>query len=134
MLTQYHSVISLPRDPLGTTKLVKHDIPLKPGTTPIYIPAYRFPHFQRKQLNRIVRDMRLQGVFEERNSPLNFPLFLVSEKNGTSLPVVDHRQSHKHCQRERYPLLLFRTSWCPSAHKIGCSPNLTSGQDNGKCR
>ncbi len=44
LLTKYHSVISFPGDPLGSTSAIKHEIPLRDDATPVYIPAYRHSH------------------------------------------------------------------------------------------
>ncbi len=52
LLTRFHEIITLPGDPLGSTTLVQHHIPLKPDTAPVYIPAHRFPHSQCQVLEK----------------------------------------------------------------------------------
>ncbi len=108
LLTKYHAVISLPGDPLESTNAIKHEIPLKDDAAPVYISAYRYPHAHRVVIDRLVKDMLAQDVIEPSTSPWNFPLFLVSKKDGSYQPVVDYRKPnncvsknvfHCHCYR-----------------------------------
>ncbi len=50
-LTRYRDTIALSGEALGTTSLVAHNIKLKPGIRPVYIPAYRLPHSQSQVVN-----------------------------------------------------------------------------------
>ncbi len=43
LLLKHNEAVALPGDALGKTNLLKHQIKLKPGTQPIYIPSYRLP-------------------------------------------------------------------------------------------
>ncbi len=95
LLTKYHTVISLPGDPLGSTTAIKHDIPLRDDAAPVYVPAYRHPHEHRAVIDRLVKDMLAKDVIEPSTSPVNFPLFLVSKKDGSYRPVVDYRKLNK---------------------------------------
>ncbi len=44
LLGRYREAIAVPGEPLGATSCLEHHIKLKPGTQPIYVPAYRLPH------------------------------------------------------------------------------------------
>ncbi len=44
LLHKYREVIALPGESLGATDKAEHHIRLKPGTKPVYIPAYRLLH------------------------------------------------------------------------------------------
>ncbi len=58
LLGWHREVIALPGEPLGATTCIEHHIKLKPGTQPIYVPAYRLPHSQREIVEEHVKDMK----------------------------------------------------------------------------
>lgn len=68
----------MPGKPLGTTTtLAERAIKLKPGTSPIYIPAYRLLHSQRRIVDNQIAEMKEQGVITDSCSPWDSPKFLV---------------------------------------------------------
>ncbi len=91
LLHQYHDVIALPGEPLGTTDTTEHKIRVKPDTKPVYMPAYRLTHSQRQVVDEQVKDMLDQGVIQQSRSPWKSPLFLVPKKDGSFRPVIDFR-------------------------------------------
>ncbi len=107
LLQTYHSTVSLPGDPIGSTNALKHHIPVDPTVPSIYIPSYRAPHAQRTILDQAVKDM-LAHIIEPTNSPWNFPIFFVKKKNGQYRPVVDYRKLNAVSQPQRYPLPVLR--------------------------
>ena len=80
LLNEFRDVVALSGESLGRTNLIEHHINLKPGISPIYVPAYRLPHSQRETVSKLVEDMMQQGVIEPSVSPWNFPLILVPKK------------------------------------------------------
>ena len=103
-LQQYRDVIALPGEPLGVTDKAEHHIKLKPNTHPVYIPAYRLPHSQRKIVEEYVNEMLDQGVVKSSKSPWNSPIFLVPKKDGKYRPVIDFRKVNAVTEDDRYPL------------------------------
>ncbi len=104
LLGRYREVIALPGEPLGATTCLEHHIKLKPGTQPIYVPAYRLPHSQREIVEEHVKDMKAQGVIQDSLSPWNSPIFLVPKKDGSFRPVIDFRRVNEVTENEKYPL------------------------------
>ena len=104
LLQRYRDVIALPGEALGATDRTEHNIKLKPGTKPVYIPAYRLPHSQRKVVDEQIKEMLDQGVIQNSKSPWNSPLFLVPKKDGTYRPVIDFRKVNEVTENDRYPL------------------------------
>ncbi len=103
-LTRYRVTIALSGEALGTTFLISHNITLKPGTRPGYIPAYRLPHSQRQEVNQQIEEMLEQGVIQHSTSPWNSPLFLVPKMDGQFRPVIDVRKVNEVTEDDRYPL------------------------------
>ncbi len=92
MLHKYREVIGLRGKSLGATDKAKRHIILKPGAKPVYIPAYRLSHSQRRVVDEQVKDMLKQGVLQASRSTGNSPLFLVPKKDGQFRPVIDFRK------------------------------------------
>ncbi len=87
---------------LGATSLTEHNIKIKPGTRPIYIPAYRLLHSQRQVVSEQIEEMLEQGVIQHSTSPWNSPLFLVPKKDGQFRPVIDFRKVSEVIEDDRY--------------------------------
>lgn len=104
LLEKYSRVVALPGDSLGHTDQIAHNIPLKEGARPCYIPAYRIPHSQKEKIENIIADMESQGVIEMSKSPWNSPMFLVPKKGGELRPVVDFRKVNSMTLPDRYPI------------------------------
>ncbi len=80
------------------------ELPLKSGTKPVYIPAYKLPHSQRQVVDEQIDDMLQQGVIQPSKSPWNSPLFLVPKKDGQFRPVIDLRKVNEVTEDDRFPL------------------------------
>ena len=94
----------MPGDALGKTTLLQHKIKLKPGTQPIYVPAYRLPHSRIATVDKLIAEMLSQDVIEPSDSEWNFPLILVPKPDGTMRPVIDYRKLNEHTIPDRLPL------------------------------
>ncbi len=94
----------MPGEPLAATTCIEHYIKLNVGTQPIYVPAYRLPHNQRKIVEEHIRDMKAQGVIQDSLSPRNSPIFLVPKKDGSFRPVIDFSRVNEVTEDEKYPL------------------------------
>ena len=104
LLFLHKAAVALPGDALGKTTLLKHRIKLKPGTQPIYVPAYRLPHSKIATVDKLIAEMLSQDVIEHSNSEWNFPLILVPKSDGTMRPVIDYRKLNEHTIPDRLPL------------------------------
>ncbi len=102
-LTRYRDTIALSGEALGATSLMAHNIKLKPGTRPVYIPVYRLPQSQRQVVNEQIEEMLEQGVIQHSTSPWNSPFFLVPKKEGHFQPVIDFRKVNEVTEDDRYP-------------------------------
>ena len=104
LLMLHKAAVALPGDALGKTTLLQHKIKLKPGTQPIYVPAYRLPHSRLATVDKLVADMLSQDVIESSDSEWNFPLILVPKPDGTMRPVIDYRKLNEQTIPDRLPL------------------------------
>ena len=62
LFKKYRDVITLPEESLDVTDKTEPYIKLKPGSQPVYIPAYRLPHIQRQVVAEAIDEMLEEGV------------------------------------------------------------------------
>ncbi len=101
LLIKHKAADALPGDALGKTDLLKHQIKLKPGTQPIYIPSYRLAHTKLATVDKLINEMLSQDVIEPSDTEWNFPLILVPKSDGNMRLVMDYRELDKHTVPDR---------------------------------
>ncbi|KAF3637815.1 putative pumilio -like protein 24-like [Capsicum annuum] len=69
-------------------------ISLIPGSTPVNVRPYRYPHFQKGEIERLVCDMLKSGVIQPSFSPYSSPVLLVRKKDGTWRFYVDYNNNN----------------------------------------
>lgn len=72
-----------------------HQIPLKERTAPIPIRPYRYPHYQKIEIENIVKDLLDSRVVRPSQSPFALPILLVKKSYGTWRMCVDYRALNK---------------------------------------
>jgi len=87
----------------GNCKIGEHVINLQ-DSSPIRQVPRRIPIYMRKEVNKIIMDMRNQGVIEESKSPWMSPAVLVKKKDGTIRFCIDYRKLNAVTKKDSYPL------------------------------
>jgi len=64
----------------------------------------RIPFQMREEVNKIIEDMRKQGVIEESQSPWMSPAVLVKKKDGSIRFCVDYRKLNSKTVKDSFPL------------------------------
>jgi len=75
----------------GNCDIVKHVVNVR-DPLPIKQVPRRIPFHMREEVNKIIEDMRKQGIIEESQSPWISPAVLVKKKDGTIRFCVDYRK------------------------------------------
>ena len=104
LLNDCRGAIALDNEPLGVTDVLKHEIKIQDGASPVNQRPYKTPHKHLPALNKAVEDMLRDDVIEHSLSSWNSPLILVKKKDGTLRPCVDFRRLNKVTIPCRFPI------------------------------
>ncbi|KAH0641019.1 hypothetical protein KY285_037605 [Solanum tuberosum] len=103
LLNTYSDVFQPPKT-LPLSRPQDHHIPLLPGANPVNDQPYRYPHFQKTEIKRLVSDMLQSGVILPSSSPYSSPILLVRKKDGTWHSYVDYRALNAITVKDRFPI------------------------------
>ena len=102
ILVEYSNLFQEPRQ-LPPSRDIDHNIPLKEGTELVNVRPYRYPYFQKSEIEKQVQEMLNSGLIRPSTSPFSSPVLLVK---------IDFKESSKsHIKRKvkssNHFLLLF---------------------------
>lgn len=103
LLHQYDQLFQTPSR-LPPPRQVVHRITLKPSTTPVTVRPYRYPHFQKNEIERQVSDLLSAGLIRSSTSPYSSPVLLVKKKDDTWRLCVNYRALNYVTVRDRFPI------------------------------
>ncbi|XP_035836073.1 uncharacterized protein LOC118484192 [Helianthus annuus] len=94
------------QDPHGLppNRLHDHHIPLLNNNHTVNVKPYRYPHFQKQIMTRLITDMLTDGVIRPSQSPFSSPVLLVKKKDGSWRFCVDYRALNAATVRDRFPI------------------------------
>ncbi|KMQ84394.1 krab-a domain-containing protein, partial [Lasius niger] len=87
----------------GNCGVLEHDIKVT-DSKPIKQAPRRVPIYLREEVDRIIKEMKSQGVIEESRSPWVSPVVLVKKKDGSFRFCVDYRKLNSVTVKDSYPL------------------------------
>ena len=78
LLTEYSHIFDLPIE-LPPKRPHDHRIPLQPNQDPISVRPYRYPYYQRAEIEKMVREFLDSGIIRPSTSPFSSPVLLVKK-------------------------------------------------------
>lgn len=103
LLHHYDNVFAKPKV-LTPTHDSDHHIPLLPDTKPVNVRPYKYPHYRKAEIERLVQVILDEGVIRSTRSPFSSPILLVQKKNGSWQFCVDYRALNTVTVKDRYPI------------------------------
>lgn len=103
VLTECSEVFQVPTE-LPPKRLFEHRIHLSSGSKPVNVRPYRYPYFQKNEIERLVKEMLDQGLIRPSQSPFSSPVLLVKKKDGSFRFCVDYRALNAVTIKDKFPI------------------------------
>ncbi|XP_026445458.1 uncharacterized protein LOC113346084 [Papaver somniferum] len=103
LLAQFTDIFKQPTT-LPPERLHDHRIPLVPGSPPVNVRPYRYPYFQKSEIEKIVAELQFSGFIRPSSSPYSSPVLMVRKKDGSWRMCVDYRALNKLTIKDRFPI------------------------------
>ncbi|KAH9660390.1 hypothetical protein KPL70_024180 [Citrus sinensis] len=104
VLETYSGIFAEPTK-LSPERLIDHRILLLPGSSPVNVRPYRYPHFQKQEIDRLIRELLDAGLIRHSVSPYSSPVLLVKKKDGSWRMCIDYRALNKEYARHLSAIL-----------------------------
>jgi hypothetical protein len=110
LLLQYANLFLAPTG-LPPPRSIDHHIPLLEGSNPVNVRPYRYPQFQKREIESQIREMLANGIIQPSSSAFSSPVLLVRKKDGCWRFCVDYRALNALTTRIGFPFLPLMSSW-----------------------
>ncbi|CAH9101834.1 unnamed protein product [Cuscuta europaea] len=103
LLAEFPEVVQ-PRKQLPPRRSCDHAIHIQEGACIPNIRPYRYPQYQKTEIERIIKEMLNEGLIQHSNSPYSSPILLAKKKDGGWRFCGDYRALNKITIPDKYPI------------------------------
>ncbi|RZB46923.1 Leucine aminopeptidase 1 isoform B [Glycine soja] len=103
LLASYEFLFQHPQS-LPLPRTTDHHIHLLPHSLPVNVLPYRYPHYQKHEIELQVDSMLQQGLIQPSTSLFSSPVLLVQKPDGTCRFCVDYRALNVVTVKDRFPI------------------------------
>ncbi|XP_061968341.1 uncharacterized protein LOC133691764 [Populus nigra] len=103
LLSEFSQVFEEPTG-LPPQRAKDHHIPLQPNSSPVSVRPYRYPYYQKTEIEKMVQDLLKYELIRPSNSPFSSPVLLVKKANGAWRFCVDYRALNEITIKDKYPI------------------------------
>ncbi|XP_047954027.1 uncharacterized protein LOC125200430, partial [Salvia hispanica] len=103
VLAKFQPVFAVPTA-LPPARRWDHRIHLAHPNCPINVRPYRYPYFQKTEIERLVQEMLEQRVIQHSTSAFSSPVLLVCKKDGTFRFCVDYHALNAATTPDHFPI------------------------------
>ncbi|KAL1555207.1 hypothetical protein AAHA92_15677 [Salvia divinorum] len=102
-LEAHSSVFQVPSG-MPPARTFDHRIHLLPNSKPANVRPYRYPYFQKNEIERQVREMLDSGIIRPSQSPFSSPVLLIRKKDDTFRFCIDYRALNTATVPDHFPI------------------------------
>ncbi|KAJ4800100.1 polyprotein [Rhynchospora pubera] len=103
VVNQFSTVFSDPSS-LPPHRLIDHQIPIITNSPPVNLRPYRFSHFQKIEIEKIVEELLQSGYIRASTNPFASPILLVKKKDQSWRLCVDYRKLNDNTVKNKFPI------------------------------
>jgi hypothetical protein len=103
LISRFASLFQPPTH-LPPKRPVDHKISLLHDADPVNVRPYRYPHFQKQEIENQVREMLANGIIQHSSSAFSSTVLLVRKKDGSWRFCVDYRALNAITSKDRFPI------------------------------
>jgi len=103
LVTAYHTIFQTPTQ-LPPSRNITHKIHLLPNSNLVNVCPYRYPHFQKGEIEKRIDEMLSSGMIQLSHNPFSPPVFLVKKKDRSWRFCVDYRALNSITIKDCFPM------------------------------
>jgi hypothetical protein len=103
LLNRFHTLFEAPSS-LPPPRPHDHRIHLIPDSSPVNVRPYRYPYYQKAEIEKQIAEMLQSGMIRPSRSPFSSLVLLVKKKDGSWRCCIDYRALNAITIKDRFPM------------------------------